>query len=87
MKVIGNKILIKVKKSSELVEKVGGLSVPVGAGEFEVATVLSVGNEIKEKGEIKEGDTIYLYTSSGKEFTHESERYRVITPNEVIVVL
>ena len=87
MKVIGNKILLRVKKADELIEKVGGFQVPVGAGEFEVGVVLNVGSELKEKGEISENDTIYLYKGAGKEFTHENQKYRVITPNEVIVVL
>lgn len=87
MKVIGNKILLKVKRADELVEKIGGFQVPVGAGEFEVASVLSIGSELKEKGEISENDTVYIYKGAGKEFTHESQKYRVITPNEVIVVL
>lgn len=87
MKVIGNKILIKLKKSDELVEKVGTFTVPVGAGEYEVATVLGIGEELRSKNEIKEGDTIYIYIGSGKEFTREGEKYRVITPNEVIVIV
>ena len=87
MKAIGNKILLKIKRADELVEKVGGFQVPVGAGEFEVGTILSLGKEIQEKGELKENDTVYIYKGSGKDFTHENQKYRVITPNEIIVAL
>lgn len=87
MKVIGSKILLRVRKNDEVVEKIGNFVVPTGAGEYEVAEVLGVGKEIEEKGEIKVGDTVYIYLGAGKDFTSEGQKYRVIAPNEVIVVL
>jgi co-chaperonin GroES (HSP10) len=83
MKVIDSKILIKVKKEGAT-EKFGGFEVPIGAGEFEVGEVISVGEKVTG---VSPGDTIYFYMGSGKEFTHESIKYRVITIPEVIVVL
>lgn len=87
MKVIGEKVLVKVEKSSEsCVQKIGGLTIPVGpgAGEYEVAKVLGVGEKVES---VKEGDTLFLYYGSGKTFHHESEEYRVITLNEIIAIV
>lgn len=86
MKVIGEKVLVKVEKSDAYVQKVGGLSIPVGpgAGEYEVAKVLGVGEKVES---VKEGDTLYMYFGSGKKFHHESEEFRVITLNEIIAIV
>lgn len=86
MKVIGERVLVKVKKSDECVQKVGGLCIPVGpgSGEYEIAEVLGVGEKVES---INVGDTIYLYFSSGKKFHHEGEEFRVITLNEVIAII
>lgn len=84
MKVIDSKVLVQVEKGSTCTQKMGSLEVPVGAGEFEVAKVIGVGSKVEE---ISVGDTLYIYTGSGKKFTHEMAEYRVITLNEVIVVL
>lgn len=86
MKVIDSKVLVQVEKDNACTQKVGSLSVPVGAGEFEVATVLGLGEKVDPEV-LKEGDKIYIYTGSGKKFTHEMKEYRVITLNEIIVVL
>jgi len=84
MKVLDSRILIQVNKKA-CTQKIGDFEVAVGAGKFEVAQVLAVGPKLE--GDIKEGDTVYIYTGSGKEFTHEGQIYRVIASNEVIVVL
>lgn len=85
MKVLGSKILIKPDKDG-VVEKYGGLTVPVGAGEYSVAKVVSIGEELKDCT-INPGDTVYYYQNAGKEITVEGEKYRVITSSEVLVVL
>lgn len=82
MKVIEFKILLKVKKG--LTQKIGGLEIPIEANEYEIGEVLSVGEKVSG---IKEGDTVYFYTGSGKNITHEGESYRIINSNEVIVVI
>lgn len=82
MKVINASILIKVEKGATM--KIGGLEVPADAREFEIGKVFAVGEKVEG---IKEGDTIYFYSGSGKKFTHEGEEYRVINSSEVIVVL
>lgn len=86
MKVIDSKVLVQVEKETACTQKVGSLSVPVGAGEFEIATVLGVGEKVDSEI-LKEGDRIYIYPGVGKKFTHEMKEYRVITLNEIIVVL
>ena len=83
MKVLDSKILIKSKRDG-LVEKIGGFEVPVGAGEYAVAEVVAVGNNIEN---VKAGDTVYYYQNAGKELTIDGEKYRVITSSEVLVVL
>ena len=86
MKVIGEKVLVTVDKPTGCTEKIGGLMVPVGpgAGEYEVAHVIGVGENVVS---VKEGDTLYIYTGSGKEFSHEGSKYRTITLNEIIAVI
>ena len=83
MKVLDSKILIKSKRDG-LVEKIGGFEVPVGAGEYAVAEVVAVGNNIEN---VKAGDTVYYYQNAGKELTIDGEKYRVITSSEVLVVI
>ena len=82
MKVINSSILIKVERGATM--KIGGLEVPAEAREYEIGKVLSVGDKVTG---VKEGDTIYFYSGSGKKFTNEGEEFRVINSSEVIVVL
>lgn len=86
MKVLDSKILIKPKSKNDdgLVEKFGNFEVPVGAGEYSVAEVISVGEKIEG---VKTGDTVYYYPNAGKELTIDGVKYRVITSSEVLVVL
>ncbi len=75
---------MQVQKSGSATEKVGSLSVPVGAGEFEVAKVISVGPKVEG---VSVDDTVYIYIGAGKEFSHEGTKYRTITTSEVIAVV
>jgi len=86
LKVIGSKVLVKVDKPSTCTQKIGGLEIPVGpgAGEYEVAHVIAVGEEVKE---VKVDDTMYIYFNSGKKFTHDNVEYRVLTLNEIIAII
>jgi co-chaperonin GroES (HSP10) len=86
MRVIGEKILVKVDKPTGCMQKIGGLDVPVGpgAGEYEIAHVIGVGEKVTS---VSEGDTLYIYFGSGKEFSHEGNKYRTITLNEIIAVI
>lgn len=89
MKVIGEKVLIQVDKQPELcTQKIGSLSIPVGpnAGEYEVATIKGIGEKI-DPSVLEVGAKIYIYFGSGKKINYEGEEYRVITLNEIIVVL
>jgi len=85
MLVLESKILLKVKRGEEATEKFGGFEVPVGAGEYSVGTVVSIGPKVE--GNIKEGDTVYYYLNAGKEITIEGEKYRVVSSAEILVVL
>jgi co-chaperonin GroES (HSP10) len=85
MEVLESKLLIKPKRGDEAVEKIGKFEVPVGAGEYEVAEVISIGPKVE--GGIKVGDTVYYYPNAGKELTISGQKYRVITSSEVLVVL
>lgn len=81
MKVIQSKVLVIVDKDT-MTQKIGNFSVPVS--DYEKAKVVGVGEEV---GELKPDDIILIYPNSGKSFTHEGVEYRVITLNEIIVVL
>jgi hypothetical protein len=81
MKVIQSKVLVIVDKDT-MTQKIGNFSVPVS--DYEKAKVVGVGEEV---GELKPDDIILIYPNSGKSFTHEGIEYRVITLNEIIVVL
>lgn len=85
MKVLQSKVLVQVD-NDQLQQKLSNFTVPVE--DIEKATVIEVGNEINKDGEIlKPGDKVYIYPKSGKEFMENGEKYRVITLNEIIVVL
>lgn len=85
MKVLQSKVLVQVD-NDQLQQKLGNFTVPVE--DIEKATVIEVGNEVNKDGEIlKPGDKVYIYPKSGKEFMKNGEKYRVITLNEIIVVL
>ena len=80
MKVIQSKVLVIVDKK----DTIGNFVVP--ASECEKAEVIGVGEEVSE-GVLKPGDTILIYPNTGKSFTQDGTEYRVITLNEIIVVL
>lgn len=83
MKVLDSRVLLKIN-SKGLVEKINGFEVPVGSGEYEVADVVSVGPKAEN---IVPGDKVYIYPGSGKQFTKDGEKYRVVSSSEIIVVL
>lgn len=82
MKVVQSKVLVIVSKDT-MTQKIGNFSVPVN--DFEKAKVVEVGEEVKSP--LKKDDEILIYPNSGKSFTHEGVEYRVITLNEIIVIL
>lgn len=86
MKAIDTRILIQVNKEA-CIQKIGGLELPADANEYETANVLSIGKKIKEVGELNEGDTILIYPGAGKEFIKDGQKFRIISVNEIIVVL
>lgn len=87
MKVLGSKLLLKVKKEDGCVQKVGGLTIPCSAGsDYESAEVLEIGDEISSPN-ISKGDNVYIYPGSGKVIFNQGVEYRVITINDIIVVL
>ena len=82
MKAVGSRILIMAASETTEKLKVGSFEVPVT--DYEKVKILSVGEEIKS---LHEGDVALIYPGAGKEFTHEGQKYRVISINEVIVVI
>jgi co-chaperonin GroES (HSP10) len=86
MKVLDSRVLIKLKKGDELIEKFNGFSVPVGLGEYDTAEVVSVGPDLKDKG-IEPGNTVYVYQGCGKKVNYKGEDYVVVTSSEIIVIL
>lgn len=84
MKVIQSKVLVIVDKKDTMTQKIGNFVVPTS--EYERAEVVGVGEEVSE-GTLKPGDTILIYPNVGKSFTQDGTEYRVITLNEIIVVL
>ena len=83
MKVIQSKVLVIVDKDT-MTQKIGNFSVPVS--DYEKAKVVEVGEEVGSDV-LKSGDTVLIYPNTGKQFTHDGTEYRVITLNEIIVVL
>ena len=84
MKVLDSRVLLQVEKACT--QKIGEIEIQVGVGEFEKATVIAVGPDIKE-GVLKAGDVVYIYPNAGKTIKHENEEFRVVTTSEIIVIL
>ena len=85
MKVLDSRVLVQVDETAST-QKIGTIEIP-GNRDAEKATVVTVGPESAEH--IKEGDQVLIYTGAGKEFTNEEDgkKYRVVTTNEIIVIL
>lgn len=86
MKVLDTRVLVQVEKSNTCTQKIGGIEIPMNNGEYEVADVIEVGENVN-KEVLAPGMKVYIYTGSGKKFYHEGKEYRVIAYNEIIVVL
>jgi co-chaperonin GroES (HSP10) len=82
MKAVGSRILVKEASTTTEKLKVGNFEVPVT--DYEKVEILSVGEEIKS---LQEGDIALIYPGAGKEFMYDGQKYRVISINEVIVVI
>ena len=86
MEVLDSRVLIKQKKRDDVVEKIGGFEVPIGAGEYSIGEVVAVGDKVDGE-RIKSGDTVYYYPNAGKTLTIDGENYRVVSSAEILVVL
>lgn len=84
MKVLDSRVLLQVDKACT--QKIGEIEIPVGVDEFERATVIAVGPDIKEEV-MKPGDIVYIYPNAGKTIKHEGAEFRVVTTSEIIVIL
>ena len=85
MKVIKDKVLVKIIKEKSEVKTPNGLFLPqINNKGIEKAVVIESGNE-----SISVGNECFNYEGCGKEFTNPSnnEKYRVISVSEVIVIL
>ena len=83
MKVLDSRVALQVDKTCT--QKIGEIEIPVGVGEYERAKVVSVGPEIQDQ--IKEGDVVYIYPNAGKKFNIDGTEFRLVTSNEIIVIL
>lgn len=83
MRAIENKVLVQVQKTGPT-EKIGSFVLPDDPNGLETALVISVGDKVDS---IKEGETVYIYSNAGKEFTKDGQKYRVVSLNEIVVVL
>lgn len=88
MKVVNEKILIKVIKESDNSRTPSGLTIP-NTSIYEGIEKAKVVGVSKNQDEIKVGDVCFIYLGCGKEFTNpeDGEKYRVISPSEIVVVL
>jgi chaperonin GroES len=84
---IGDRLLVSVKKAEEQTE--AGLEIvhEIEQDKSE-GTVLSIGSgDIIVKLGIKEGDTVVFSKYSGDEIVVEGKKYRVLTSEEILVVI
>ena len=84
MKPVTNRVLLKVSEAVTPETKIGGLVFQEKTPESEKAEVIEVGDEVKE---LKAGDNVLIYPEAGKKITVDGEKYRVVTLNEIIVIL
>ena len=84
MKVLKDRVLVSVTKSTEMRKTESGLTLPVDNGGIEEATVVEVGPGVEV---VEKDDTVYIYKGAGKEFKYEDHTYRTVSPAEIIVVL
>jgi co-chaperonin GroES (HSP10) len=85
MRTVEGKIIVSIVAEPETTKTASGLSMPNPnvQDKVEKAVVVSSDNP-----KIKEGENLLINLGSGKEFTcpTDSKRYRVIAPNEIIVI-
>ena len=84
MKAIGSKIIVKTKSGDEvLTEKIGDFTVPAGAGQYEIADVVSVGSDIKD---LSVGDEVLIYPKAGYAWSRDGKDFRTISIADVVAV-
>ena len=83
MRAIENKVLVQVQRNGPT-EKIGSFVLPDDPSGLETATVISVGDKVES---VKEGETVYIYGGAGKEFMKDGQKYRIVSLNEIVVVL
>ena len=90
MKVIGNKILVKIQQEESSTKTASGLIIPTGTKNpgIECAEIISVGDG-EDISSLNPGDVFFMHKGYGSEFTNPSdgEKYRVIDPSGIIVIL
>lgn len=81
MKAVDTRILVQ-EKGDVVKEKFGNFEMPVT--DYMTVEILSVGEKIES---VHPGDTALVYPGAGKEFLKDGKKYRVISINEIIVIL
>ena len=87
MKVLKDRVLVSVIENTEMKKTKSGLVLPsevLENGDLDRATVINVGPGVDG---LEEGNEVYLYKGAGKEFKINGEKYRTISPADIIVVL
>jgi co-chaperonin GroES (HSP10) len=83
MKAVDSRVLVEVLKGGPT-EKIGTFELPTDPSGIEKGKVISVGSKVVD---VQEGDEVYMYQGAGKEFIQDGKKYRVVSLNEIIVVL
>jgi co-chaperonin GroES (HSP10) len=85
MRTVEGKIIVSIVAEPETTKTASGLSMPNPNVQDKVEKAIVVSSDSQK---VKEGENLLINLGSGKEFTSPSDgkRYRVIAPNEIIVI-
>ncbi len=83
---LGQRIL--VKRVAEETTTASGIIIPDNAKEKPLnGTVIAISSEVKEDGEINEGDTVVFAKYSGSEITLDGVEYLVMNTDDILGIL
>ncbi len=83
---LGQRVL--VKRVEEETTTASGIIIPDNAKEKPLnGTVIAISSEVKEDGEINEGDTVVFAKYSGSEITLDGAEYLVMNTDDILGIL
>jgi chaperonin GroES len=83
---LGQRVL--VKRVEEETTTASGIIIPDNAKEKPLnGTVIAISSEVKEDGEINEGDTVVFAKYSGSEITLDGIEYLVMNTDDILGIL